>query len=440
MGCPKNQVDTEVMLHHLVQAGYEITAEESEADIVIINTCAFLESAKQESIENILDIAWLKQNAKLRGIIVTGCMAQRYREQVLEQFPEVDAIVGTGSIHEIVQAVQAVQAGERSSHLCPNESLLLGGERVLTTPPYTAYLKIAEGCDNRCTYCAIPDIRGHFRSRPIEDIVAEAKQLEASGVKELVLVAQDTTRYGQDLYGEYRLCALIDAICEATSIAWIRLLYCYPDKITDDLIERLATNPRLCKYIDMPIQHCNDRILKKMNRRGDKALLCRVLKKLFSIEGMAVRTTVICGFPSETEEEYQELFDFLEQQRFCRLGAFAYSREEDTPAYDFADQIDEQTKRARAERIEDLAYEQMLLQNEALLDTEAVVLCEDFDAVSEVYYGRMASQAPEIDNKTYFAAPKGKVKAGEFVRVRLVDVLDCDLLGRYIETVENPNI
>ncbi len=436
LGCPKNQVDTEVMLRELVAAGYEVTPNETEAQIVIINTCAFIESAKKEAIDNILDIAWLKENAHLQGIVVCGCMAQRYREAILEQLPEVDAVLGTGSLHDIVAAVEAVSRGEKFTSFGANEAMPLGGERVLTTPSYYAYLKIAEGCDNRCTYCAIPNIRGAFRSRPIEDLVAEAKDLEALGVRELILVAQDTTRYGQDLYGEYRLCELIDEICAATTIPWIRLLYCYPDKITDGLLARLERNPRLCKYIDMPIQHCNDRILRRMNRRGDNALLRSVVEKLRAIEGMTIRSTVICGFPGETEAEHAELCEFLEWAKFDRLGAFPYSREEDTPAYGFEGQLDEQTKQNRADAVMAIAADHAFAQNEAMLGRTVTVLCEEYDGASGVYFGRTASQAPEIDNKTYFVAKKGAVAPGEFVEVLLTDVMDYDLLGKFVKKKE----
>lgn len=268
LGCSKNLVDTEVMLAKLVSAGYEITPEDIEADVIIVNTCAFIESAKNEAIENILDVAWLKEHRSLRAIIVTGCLAERYRTQIFDEIPEVDAVIGVGSLDHITEAVEAVLKGEKYSFFGDKNTAALGGERIVTTPEYTAYLKVAEGCDNRCTYCAIPLIRGGFRSRPIEDLVKEAKELESIGVKELNLIAQDTTRYGLDLYGEYRLPELIRAICEATAIPWIRILYCYPDKITDELISEIKNNDRVVKYIDLPIQHINDRVLSAMNRHG----------------------------------------------------------------------------------------------------------------------------------------------------------------------------
>jgi ribosomal protein S12 methylthiotransferase len=429
LGCPKNQLDTEVMLHELALAGYEITAEESEADIVIINTCAFIESAKQEAIDNILDIAWLKENANLKGIVVTGCLAERYREQIMEEMPEVDAVLGVGSIHHIVKAVGIVSRGGRYQSFLDKEAVKLGGDRVLTTPSYMAYLKIAEGCDNRCTYCAIPNIRGRFRSRPIEELVAEAKDMEALGVKELILVAQDTTRYGQDLYGEYKLTSLIQKICEATTIPWLRLLYCYPDKITDELVQELAQNPRLCKYVDIPIQHINDRVLRKMNRHGGTQTVKDAIARLKeNVPGITLRSTVICGFPTETEEEFHELYDFLEETRFDCLGAFPYSREEDTPAYDFDGQIDTQTKQDRADAVMLMVQRHMAEANEKLIGKTITILCEGYDPVSNVCYGRSEAQAPEIDGKIYFSANK-KPREGEFVQVHILKAVDYDLVG-----------
>ena len=335
LGCSKNLMDTEVMLAKLVQAGYQIIPpdEDIDADVIIVNTCAFIESAKKEAIDNILDVAWLKEHRSLKGIVVTGCLAERYQKQIFDEIPEVDAILGVGSIDRIVEAVDAVVSGEKFSAFDDKNTSPLGGERIVTTPEYTAYIKIAEGCNNCCTYCAIPSIRDKFRSRPIEDIVAEAKDLEALGVKELNIVAQDTTRYGQDLYGEYKLVELIRAICDATSIPWIRLLYCYPDKITDALVAEIRDNDRVVKYIDLPIQHISDNVLRKMNRHGDAALIKSVIKKFRDeIPGVCIRTTVIVGFPGETEEDFNELCEYVKEAEFDRLGAFTYSREEDTPA------------------------------------------------------------------------------------------------------------
>ena len=440
LGCPKNQLDTEVMLHEVLSAGYEITPEETEADVVIINTCGFIESAKREAIDNILDIAWLKKHNNLQAIIVTGCLAERYRDSIFEEFPEVDAILGVGSIHHIVEAIEAVTKSPkkkgkncvRFSSYDPKETVRLGGERVLTTPEYTAYLKIAEGCDNRCAYCAIPAIRGPFRSRPMEDVVAEAKDMEALGVKELTLVAQDTTRYGLDLYGRYALAELIRKITEATTIPWIRILYCYPDKITDELVAELRDNPRLLKYVDMPIQHISDHMLSAMNRHGDSALVRSVVEKLrYEVPGIVLRTTLIVGFPGETEEDFETLCEYVREAKFDRLGCFPYSREEDTPAYDFEDQIDEQIKQDRADLIMQIQTEIAAEKNEALIGKTIEVLVEDFDPVSEQHYGRSAADAPEIDGKIFFGSPR-RLMPGTFVPVKIRHVMDYDLIGRAV--------
>ncbi len=435
LGCPKNQLDTEVMLHEVAVAGYEITPDETEADVVIINTCGFIESAKKESIDNILDIAWLKKNRTLKAIIVTGCLAERYREGILEEMPEVDAVLGVGSIHNIVEAIEAVTVNKKKgskkkySSFEDKECVRLGGDRILTTPEYTAYLKIAEGCDNRCAYCAIPSIRGKFRSRTIEDIVKEAKELEALGVRELNIVAQDITRYGLDLYGEYSLARLLRAITDATSIPWIRLLYCYPDKITDELIAEIRDNDRILKYIDLPIQHISDRMLKAMNRHGDSAMIRSVIKKLREqIPDIVIRTTFIVGFPGETEEDFLELCEFVKETRFEHLGVFPYSREEDTPAYDFEDQIDEQIKQDRADIIMREQLDINTANNEKNVGKIITVLCEDYDPVAQVHFGRSAADAPEIDGKVYFRAEK-RIVSGSFVRVKIREVLDYDLMG-----------
>lgn len=435
LGCSKNLVDTEVMLAKLVSAGYEITPEDIEADVIIVNTCAFIESAKNEAIENILDVAWLKEHRSLRAIIVTGCLAERYRTQIFDEIPEVDAVIGVGSLDHITEAVEAVLKGEKYSFFGDKNTAALGGERIVTTPEYTAYLKVAEGCDNRCTYCAIPLIRGGFRSRPMEDLVKEAKELESIGVKELNLIAQDTTRYGLDLYGEYRLPELIRAICEATTIPWIRILYCYPDKITDELISEIKNNDRVVKYIDLPIQHINDRVLSAMNRHGDSAMIKAVVEKLRrEIPDICLRTTVIVGFPGETEEEFNELCEYVAQTEFDRLGAFTYSREEDTPAYDFEDQIDEQTKQ---DRYDIIMREQLHIaerKNQAFVGKRMTVLCEAYDAVAEIYYGRSAYDAPDIDTKVYFrnALGKKRIAPGTFVEVDIEEAVDYDLVGKAV--------
>ncbi len=436
LGCSKNLVDTEVMLAKLVSAGYQITPDDVDADVIIINTCAFIESAKKEAIDNILDVAWLKEHENLKGIVVTGCLAERYREQIFEEIPEVDAVIGVGSLDQIVNAVAAAAKGEKFSAFGDKNTSELGGERIVTTPEYTAYLKIAEGCDNCCTYCAIPLIRGHFRSRPIEDIVAEAKELEEIGVKELNIVAQDTTRYGLDLYGEYSLVRLIRAICAETGIPWIRLLYCYPDKITDELIAEMRDNDRVVKYIDLPIQHISDHVLSEMNRHGDGAMIRDVVKKLRAgVPDITIRTTVIVGFPGETEADFEELCEYVKEAEFDRLGAFTYSREEDTPAYDFVDQIDEQTKQDRYDIIMKEQLHISAAKNEALIGKKIRVLCEAWDPAAEIYFGRSAADAPDIDTKVYFknALGKKRIQPGEFVTILVQEAVDYDLIGKTVK-------
>ena len=433
LGCSKNLVDTEVMLRKLYDAGFEITPEETEAEIVIVNTCGFIESAKQESIDNILDIAWLREHGKCKAIIATGCLVERYREEVMRELPEIDAMLGVGSLEDIVEACHAVMRGEKYTSFRDKETSRLGGDRILTTPDHTAYLKIAEGCDNKCTYCAIPLIRGSFRSRTVEDIVREARELEALGVKELNLIAQDTTRYGLDIYGEYSLARLVRAICESTSIPWIRLLYCYPDKITDELICELRDNPRLVKYMDIPVQHISDSVLKRMNRHGGKALIKETVKKLReSVPGIVLRTTAMVGFPGESEDDFCELCEFIKESRFDRFGAFTFSPEEGTPAAELDGAVDEQTKQDRY----DVIMQTQLTVSEELnaekIGKTLTVLCDGFDTVAEIYYGRSYADAPDVDGKVYFTSRK-RVIAGEFVEVKITEALDYDVIGERVE-------
>ena len=430
LGCPKNQLDTEVMLGHLVSAGYDITPDETEADIVVINTCAFINDAKQESIDNILDIAWLKENNNLKGIIVTGCLAERYRDEVMKEMPEVDAVLGTGSVHSIVKAVESVLDGERFSEYLDKNEVALGGDRIITTGDTMAYLKISEGCDNRCTYCAIPDIRGKFRSRPMDELICEAKELAEMGIKELVVIGQDTTAYGIDLYGRYALPELLRRLAEETEVRWLRILYCYPDKITPELIAEFNENPKLVKYIDLPIQHISDRVLKRMNRKGDGALVREVIRKLRTqVEGISIRSTAIVGFPGETEEDFTELCEFIKEARFEHFGAFTYSREEGTPAYKLDNQIDEQIKQDRY----DILMEHQLSISEEIqkqkIGTKIEVLIEAYDPVSESYSARTSKDAPDIDGKVFIPAKKGTIEEGSFITVEIVDALDYDLIA-----------
>ena len=436
LGCPKNQVDAEIMLQKIKNAGFEITPVEAEADAIIVNTCGFIEDAKTEAVENILEVAKYKADGSLKVLIVTGCLAERYRDEIFEEMPEVDAVVGLAGNNDIVGVLNDALGGIKKGYYGEKEALIIEGERMLTTPKYTAYVKIAEGCDNCCTYCAIPLIRGHFRSRPIEDIVKEAKELEEIGVKELNIVAQDTTRYGLDLYGEYKLVDLIRAICAETKIPWIRLLYCYPDKITDELVAEMRDNDRVVKYIDLPIQHISDHVLSEMNRHGDSAMIRATVKKLRdNVPGICIRTTVIVGFPGETDADFEELCEYVKEAEFDRLGAFTYSREEDTPAYDFVDQIDEQTKQ---DRYDIIMKEQLHIsseKNEKLIGKRMKVLCEAYDPVAEVYFGRSAADAPDIDTKVYFknALGKKRIAPGSFVEVKIEEAVDYDLIGKTVK-------
>ena len=430
LGCCKNLVDTEVMLYNLHAAGFEITPDEEEAEIIVINTCGFIESAKQEAIDNILDAAELKKWGKCRHIIATGCLVERYREEVMNEMPEIDALVGIGSLCDIAEACKAVMRGEKYTSFRDKETMDLGGDRIITTDPHTAYLKVSEGCDNLCTYCAIPLIRGGHRSRTIEDIVSEAKDLEKMGIKELNLIAQDTTRYGLDIYGEYSLAKLVKAITEKTNIPWIRLLYCYPDKITDELVEELRNNPRLVKYMDIPIQHISDSVLKRMNRHGGTTLIKDAVKRLRdSVPGIVLRTTAMVGFPGESEENFEELCQFVKDAKFDRFGAFTFSPEEGTAAAEMDGQIDEQIKQ---DRYDALMQTQLTVAEEksaSMVGRELTVLCDGFDTVAEVYYGRSYMDAPDVDGKVYFTSDR-KIASGEFVNVKITQAVDYDLVGK----------
>ena len=432
LGCSKNLVDTEVMLHKLHERGFEITPNEEEAEIIVINTCGFIESAKTESIDNILDAAELKKYGKCKHIVATGCLVERYRNEVMDELPEIDALVGVGSLSDIADACEAVMRGEKYTSFRDKEESELGGDRIITTALHTAYLKVAEGCDNRCTYCAIPLIRGKLRSRPIEDIVKEAKDLEALGVKEVNLIAQDTTRYGLDLYGRYALAELVREITRNTSIPWIRLLYCYPDKITDELIAELRDNPRLVKYMDIPIQHISDKILRRMNRHGDKAEIASAVKRLRDgVPGIVLRTTAMVGFPGETDEDFTELCEFIKEAKFDRFGAFTFSPEEGTAAADFDGEVDEQTKQ---DRYDILMQTQLTVSEEKIAENigkTLTVLVDGYDEVAEVYYARSFADAPDVDGRVYFKTEK-TVNPGDFVDIRITEALDYDLVGELV--------
>lgn len=434
LGCAKNQVDAEMMLFTLKQSGYKIVADPAMADVVIVNTCGFIESAKQESIDEIIELGKLKAEGKIKRIIVTGCLAERYQHMVKEQLYEVDAVLGIGANEDIAEVVKKSLEGEQTELYPDKLSLPLEGGRIQSTPPHYAYLKLGDGCDNRCTYCAIPLIRGKFRSRTMESVIDEAKQLVAGGVKELILIAQDTTRYGIDLYGELVLPKLLDKLCELEDLKWIRLLYCYPDEITDELIDCMARQEKVLNYIDIPLQHCNNRVLKAMNRRGTKETIVDVIAKLRNkIPDIVLRTTFICGFPGETEEEFTELAEFVNETKFQRLGCFAYSQEEDTPASEFENQIDDEIKQRRAEIIMEQQMQIMEEYCQSLIGKTVEVVCEGYDRYAECYFGRTMADSPDVDGKVFFNISGDKKPAvGEFVMVEIDDFLDCDPIGTMV--------
>ncbi len=430
LGCAKNRVDAEMMLYTLKEAGYTIAADPALSDVVIVNTCGFIEDAKQESIDEILELASLKKEGRIKAIIVTGCLAERYKTEVMKELYEVDAVVGIGANGNIVEIVREVIDGKKEEVFPPKTDLALCGGRIRSTPFYYAYLKIAEGCDNKCTYCAIPMIRGPFRSRPMDDIISEARELSQKGVKELILIAQDTTRYGEDLCGEPQLAKLLTELCKIEELGHIRVLYCYPERITDELIDVIAKEDKILKYLDIPMQHCNGRILKLMNRHGDRESLTALINKLRErISGITLRTTVMTGFPSETEEEFNELAQFVNDIRFDRLGCFAYSAEEDTAAARMKDQIDEDVKKRRQEIIMEQQQVIMAENAQAQIGKEISVICEGFDRYAECFFGRSKADAPEVDGKVFFTAGKEKPKIGDIVTVEINDTLDCDLIG-----------
>lgn len=433
LGCPKNQVDAEMMLKSLADAGYEIGTEEAEADAIIINTCGFIEDAKKEAIENILEAAEYKKTGKCRALIVTGCLAERYRDDVTEEIPEVDVCVGIGSNGDIAEITKAAIEGECKNRYGEKTALDLNGERILGGYPFSTYLKIADGCDNCCTYCAIPKIRGRMRSRKIEDCVAEAKRLAAGGVKELTVVAQDTTAYGEDIYGKPMLSELLRELCKIDGLHWIRTLYTYPDRITDELLDTVAEEPKLVKYFDIPLQHVNGDILKRMNRKGDRKSISALIDKIREkIPDVTLRTTLITGFPGETDEQFSELAEFVKEKRFDRLGCFTYSAEEDTIAAGYTDQIDGQVKQDRADNIMELQMTIAAEKNEEKAGTETEVLIEGWDSYIKCYFGRTPADAPEVDGKIFFMSTR-PLKIGEFVKVRVNDCIDYDLLGELSE-------
>lgn len=431
LGCPKNQVDGEALLAKLAQAGYQIVNEIENSDVMIVNTCGFIEDAKREAIDTILEVAQYKEAGLISAIVVTGCLAERYQDEILKEMPEVDAVIGIGANSDIVKVCDKALCGIKTSNF-PNKCYLpLDGERMLSTPSHWAYLKIAEGCDNRCAYCAIPGIRGDFRSRTIESVVDEAKSLVNRGVKEIILVAQDTTKYGQDLYGEYSLDKLLKELVKIDGLEWIRLFYCYPQRITDSLIDVIANEDKVCKYIDIPLQHSDATVLKNMNRVGDGNDYRVLLNKMReAIPGLALRTTFMVGFPGETDEQFENLCEFVKDMKFDKMGCFTFSPEEDTPAFDMKNQIDEDVKKRRQEVLMNVQFFITEASNKGRVGNVYKVIVDSF--ADGKYTGRSYMDSPEIDSGIIFTSNK-KLNIGDFVDVKITDFDGYDLIGEHYE-------
>ena len=435
LGCPKNQVDAEVMLAKMKKAGFELVPDAAMADVVVINTCGFIEEAKQESIDQILEFAKLKEEGRIKKLIVTGCLSERYQNELADEMPEVDAVLGIGANTDIVGLItKTVLEGERVESFPPKEVLPLEGERVLTTLPHYAYLKIAEGCDNRCTYCAIPYIRGPYRSRPMESVVAEAEELAAKGVKEIVLVAQDTTRYGEDLYGgKSMLPELLRRLCRIDGVHWYRILYAYPDWISDELLEVMASEPKIAKYLDLPLQHVDAEVLKRMNRHGSveetTALIRRIREK---VPGITLRTTLLVGFPGETKKQFGELCEWVKEMKIERLGCFAYSQEEGTPAAKLSGQLPEEEKQRRADIVMQTQMDIHERNNQKMIGKTVEIMVDGFDKYAECFFGRGEADAPEIDGQIFFHSTTPH-EFGDLVRVKITETLDYDLVGELVD-------
>ena len=430
LGCPKNQVDGEMMLEKLNKADFTIVQNIEDADVVIINTCGFIEDAKREAIETILEVAEYKNAGLISAIVVTGCLAERYQDEILTEIPEVDSVIGIGADRDIVKVCQKAMLGIQTSYFPKKDLLELDGDRMLSTPPHWAYLKISDGCDNKCSYCAIPLIRGGYIERPMESIIDEAKHLAEKGVKELIIIAQDTTKYGLQLYGEYRLAKLLKELVKINSIEWIRLFYCYPDRVTDELIDVIASEEKICSYIDIPLQHCNKEILKSMNRNGSFESLKELLLKMKNkIPNLSLRTTFMVGFPDESDEQFEELCKFIKEVKFDKMGCFTYSPEEDTPAFDFENQIDDDIKKRRSEVIMDIQYSITEEANNARIGNIYKTIIDSFE--DGHYIGRSYLDSPEIDSGIIINSDRELV-VGEFVDVKITDYDGYDLIGEVI--------
>ena len=433
LGCDKNLVDTEVMLGLLASRGHQMVDSEEIADVIVINTCCFIHDAKEESIQTILEMAEYKKAGSCKAMIVTGCLAQRYKQEIIDEIEEVDAVLGTTSYDKIVEAIDEALAGYTSVEMTDIDALpLVESKRLVTTGGHFAYLKIAEGCDKHCTYCIIPKIRGNFRSVPIERLLKEAEDLVAQGVKEIILVAQETTLYGKDLYGEKSLHKLLRELCKISGLRWIRILYCYPEEITDELIRVIKEEDKICNYLDLPIQHASDGILKRMGRRTSKEQLVEIIGKLRKeIPDIAIRTTLITGFPGETQEQHEELMEFVDEMEFDRLGVFTYSPEEDTPAAEMPDQIPEDVKEDRQAELMELQQEIAFDLAEEMIGREVLVMIEGKVADENAYVGRTYKDAPNVDG-LIFVESEEELMSGDFARVRITGALEYDLMGEII--------
>ena len=433
LGCDKNLVDSEVMLGLLDKKGYQIVDSEEDADIIVVNTCCFIHDAKEESIQTILEMAEYKKEGKLKALIVTGCLAQRYQQEIIDEIPEVDAVLGTTSYDHIVEAVEEALAGNGHVVLEDVDALPdVKEKRLVTTGGHYAYMKIAEGCDKHCTYCIIPKLRGNYRSVPMEKLLAEAKDLADQGVKELILVAQETTVYGKDLYGEKSLHKLLRELCKISGIQWIRILYCYPEEIYDELIQTIKEENKVCHYLDLPIQHASDAVLKRMGRRTSKAQLVEIIEKLRKeIPDISLRTTLITGFPGETQEQHEELKDFVDEMEFDRLGVFTYSPEEDTPAATMTEQIPEEVKEDRQAELMELQQEIAFDLAEDMVGREVLVMIEGKVADENAYVGRTYKDAPNVDGLIFINTDE-ELMSGDFARVRVTGALEYELIGALI--------
>ena len=430
LGCDKNLADSETMLGMLASRGYQIVDEEEKADVIIVNTCCFIHDAMEESIETILQMAEYKKSGSLKALIVTGCMAERYREEITKEIPEVDAVLGTASYGHILDAVDEALKGHSYLMMEPLNTLpIIETHRLVTTGGHYAYLKIAEGCDKHCTYCIIPKLRGNFRSVPMDHLIKEAEQLAADGVKELILVAQETTLYGKDLYGEKKLPELLHKLCQISGIRWIRILYCYPEEITEELIQTMKEEPKICHYLDLPIQHASDGILKRMGRRTSKEELVHIISRLREeIPDITLRTTLITGFPGETQEQHEELMDFVDEMEFDRLGVFTYSPEEGTPAASMPDQIEESIKEERRAELMELQQEIAFEQAENMIGKEVLVMIEGKVADENAYVGRTYKDAPNVDG-LIFVNTDAELMSGDFAKVKVTGACEYDLIG-----------